>query len=99
MKGSIASLPVCPETMPTSIAPSSSSCAPSVNDSLRMCPVPVAQASAPDAQRRRLVRTTARMMAGDSISAIAAAMCPPKGTPEFSRCWVAVMKVTALTEP
>ena len=41
----------------------------------------------------------AKIMAGDSMSAIAAAIWPPNAMPYCSRDWVAVIKVTALTDP
>ena len=59
----------------------------------------LACAGAASRERCQFAISTARMSAGDSISAIAAAMWPPAGRPRVSRYCTAVMKVTALTEP
>jgi len=42
---------------------------------------------------------SATMMAGDSMRARAATMCPPWASPDASRKLVAAIKVTALTDP
>ena len=76
-KGFIAASPASPLTMPTTIAPSSSSCAPSVSDSCITLPSGALCPGALSCWRTQLASSTARMMAGDSINAIAAAMCPP----------------------
>ena len=55
--------------------------------------------SAAALRRSEPAMTTAMMMAGDSIRAIAAAMWPPWGMLWVSRNCTAVTKVTALTEP
>ena len=83
--GCMASWPDCPVTMPITIAPSSTNCAPSVTDSCRMrlsgVLRTVRDSAASDCSfsrwRTMLASSTAMMIAGDSIKAIAAAMCPP----------------------
>ena len=49
--------------------------------------------------RMELASSTAMMMAGDSMRTRATAMWPPGASPCASRNWLAVTKVTALTEP
>ena len=101
----MAASPASPVIRPTAIAPISSSCAPSVRAScitcFRLWPPEGEEAVAvvPSRWRARLASSTAMTMAGDSIKAIAAAMWPPKARPWLPRYCVAVMKVTALTEP
>ena len=107
--------PVSPLIKPINNAPSSSIWAPSVKHSRNQCPQPCAPlpwgiavggtvfgVAGPTldgwcAMRRAQIR--ASKIAGVSISTIAAAMCPPNAMPLASRYWVAVTKVTALTEP
>ncbi len=48
---------------------------------------------------KRPMRITPTIIAGDSIIARAAIICPPKGVPDSCRKDTAVTKVTALTEP
>ena len=79
-KGFITASPPGPAMSPMSSEPSRITCAPSVSDSCSSPPMDGEEVAgaAPGASRRaRLASSTARMMAGDSISAIAAAMCPP----------------------
>ena len=66
-----------------SMAPNSKSWVPSVKDSCKILPMPTwctgvpGKACAFSWRRTELAMTTAMMMAGDSISAMAAAMWPP----------------------
>ena len=49
--------------------------------------------------RTHVARSTAMMIAGDSINTSATVMCPPASSPRETRNCDAVTKVTALTDP
>ena len=66
--------PSSPLSMPTAIDPSNKSCAPSVNDSCNTLDKPMDCALLVLLTRALLANTMAKIMAGDSISAIAAAI-------------------------
>ena len=63
-----------------------------------LCAMPSGVLEAPPC-RMALTSSMATMMAGDSMRTRATAMWPPATSPCVSRNWLAVRKVTALTEP
>ena len=93
-----------PQTKPMSRLPRRRNTEPLSRASRPRCPQSIFGVAAESVVRvdgvaKRRARITPMMIAGDSMSAMAATMWPENSTPRWVRNPQAVMKVTALTEP